>query len=274
MRFEDFARQHGLIIREVIPHRWVSTPTEDHPKKRNGRYKFLGDVGWVQNWATMQSPSMWKSDSPTRPVLIYQSIQDAGREREEAAKKAAAKAGWILKQCRNGHHTYLEAKGFPDETGNIWDTDGQRLLVIPMRDRESLLGVQLINEEGKKKFLGGQRTKGAYFCIDAKGVPIFCEGYATALSVRSVMKLIKLRYTIYVCFSAGNIKTVANSIHGGFVIADNDPNRVGEQAARDTSKPYWLSDQVGEDFNDYHRRVGDFAASQSLKRILLSNGVR
>lgn len=274
MRFEDFARQHGLIIREVIPHKWVSTPTEDHPKKRNGRYKFLGDVGWVQNWATMPRPSMWKSDSPTRSVLVYKSIQDAGREREEAAKKAAAKAGWILKQCRNGHHTYLEAKGFPDETGNIWDTDGQRLLVIPMRDRESLLGVQLINEQGQKKFLGGQRTKGAYFCIDAKGVPIFCEGYATALSVRSVMKLIKLRYTIYVCFSAGNIKTVANSIHGGFVIADNDPNGVGEQAARDTSKPYWLSDQVGEDFNDYHRRVGDFAASQSLKRILLSNGVR
>lgn len=274
MRFEDFARQHGLIVRDIVPHRWVATPTEDHPQKRNGRYKFLGDIGWVQNWATMPKPSVWKSDSPTRSLAIRKALHDAGKEREEAAKRAAAKAGWILKQCRNGHHPYLEAKGFPDETGNIWETDGERLLVIPMRNRESLLGVQLINEKGEKKFLGGQRTKGAYFCIDAKGLPIFCEGYATALSIRHVMKLVKLRYSIYVCFSAGNIKSVAESLPGGFVVADHDPNGVGEQAARSADKPYWLSDRVGEDFNDYHRRVGDFMASQSLKEILLSNNVR
>ena len=274
MRFEDFARQHGLILREVIPHRWVSTPTEDHPKQRNGRYKFLGDVGWVQNWATMPRPSMWKSASPTNSQAITRALRDSEREREEAAKKAAARAGWILHQCKNGHHPYLEAKGFPDETGNIWETDGQRLLVIPMRIKGSLVGVQLINDKGEKKFLNGQRTKGASFAIDAKGIPIFCEGYATALSVRAIMKLIKIRYTIHVCFSAGNIEAVANGIEGGIVIADNDPNGVGEKAARNTGKPYWLSDSIGEDFNDYHVRVGDFPASQSLKRILLSNTVR
>lgn len=275
MRFEDFARQHGLIIKDVIPHRWVSTPTEDHPKKRNGRYKFLGDVGWVQNWATMHKPSMWKSASPTNVKLIDRAIRDAEKEREEAAKKAAAKAGWILHQCRTGHHIYLESKGFPDELGNIWDTeDGQRLLVIPMRIDKSLAGVQLINEQGEKKFLGGQRTKGASFAIDAKGLPIFCEGYATALSVRAVMKLIKIRYCIHVCFSAGNIESVSQRIHGGIVIADHDANGVGEKAARNTGKPYWLSESVGEDFNDYHRRVGDFQASQSLKKILLGNSYR
>jgi hypothetical protein len=56
MGFDDFARSHGLIVRSLIPHRWIATPTEDHPRKRNGRYKFLGDIGWVQNWATMQTP--------------------------------------------------------------------------------------------------------------------------------------------------------------------------------------------------------------------------
>ena len=143
-----------------------------------------------------------------------------------------------------------------------------------MRIKGSLVGVQLINDKGEKKFLNGQRTKGASFAIDAKGIPIFCEGYATALSVRAIMKLIKIRYTIHVCFSAGNIEAVANGIEGGIVIADNDPNGVGEKAARNTGKPYWLSDSIGEDFNDYHVRVGDFPASQSLKRILLSNTVR
>lgn len=274
MRFEDFARQHGLIIRDVIPHKWIATPTEDHPQKRNGRYKFLGDVGWVQNWATMQRPSMWKSASPTNVKAVEQAIRQADREREEAAKRAASKAGWILHQCRVAPHIYLESKGFPEEIGNVWDTDGQRLLVIPMRIERALSGVQLINEKGEKKFLGGQRTKGASFTIDAKGLPIFCEGYATALSVRAVMKLIKIRYTIHVCFSAGNIEAVAKGIQGGIVIADHDANGVGEKAARNTGKPYWLSESVGEDFNDYHRRVGDFQASQSLKKILLGNTYR
>jgi hypothetical protein len=54
MRFEEFAKQHGLIIDNVIPFKWVSTPTEDHPRKRNGRYKYMGDVAWVQILATME----------------------------------------------------------------------------------------------------------------------------------------------------------------------------------------------------------------------------
>ena len=274
MMFEEFARQHGLIINEVIPHRWIATPTEDHPRKRNGRYKFLGDIGWVQNWATMPKAAVWKSSSPTGSVQISRAIRDASREREEAAKKAAGRAGWILHQCTTRHHPYLERKGLPDEVGNVWETEGERLLVIPMRVEGSLVGAQLINDQGEKKFLNGQRTKGASFVIDAKGLPIFCEGYATALSVRAVMKLIKIRYSIHVCFSAGNMETVAGGIPGGIIIADNDPNGVGEKAARNTGKPYWLSDSIGEDFNDYHLRVGSFHASQSLKRILLSNNAR
>ena len=49
MRFEDFAKIHGLIIDHVIPHRQVRTPTEDHPRSKNGSYKFLGHVGFVMN---------------------------------------------------------------------------------------------------------------------------------------------------------------------------------------------------------------------------------
>jgi hypothetical protein len=35
-----------------------------------------------------------------------------------------------------------------------------------------------------------------------------------------------------------------------------------------------LSETVGDDFNDYHQRVGTFRASQNLKKVLLSSGVR
>lgn len=269
MTFEDFARSHGLILDSVIPNRWVSTPTEDHPRKRNGRYKFLGNVGWVQNWATMQNPSMWKTNDPNaRPSATRAQIQHADRERLAAAKAAADKAAWILHQTVLDTHPYLERKGFKDEVGNVWNKDGQRILVVPMRNSGRLVGCQLIDEQGNKKFLYGQQSKGASYVIQAKGLPIFVEGYATGLSVRTVMRAMKVRYTIHVCFSASNMEFIARQVSGGIVIADHDTNGVGKQAALNAGKPYWISDTVGEDFNDYHVRVGLFRASQALKQSL------
>jgi putative DNA primase/helicase len=269
MRFEDFAKSHGLIMRDVIPFKWVSTPTVDHPRSGNGRYKFMGDVGWVQNWATMEKPVMWKSGEKNAISPQFQKAKDeAFRQREELASKAAAKAGWIMHQTHLMPHPYLEKKGFPEEKMAVWDSsEGENRLVIPMRRDGKIVGCQLINGEGEKKFLYGQTTKGASFCIDAKGSPIFCEGLATGLSIQAVMRANKIRYSIYVCFSAGNMKEVSSRIPNGIIVADNDPSGVGESIAKATGKPYWLSETIGDDFNDYHQRVGLFVASQSLKRL-------
>lgn len=269
MRFEDFARLHGLRVGSLIAGRWVAVPTDDHPRKRNGRYKYLGDVGWVQNWATMTSPEMWRGGEGRAPE-IRQVVQDMDRERREAARNAANKAAWILHQCKVATHPYLEAKGFKEEQGNVWND----LLVIPMRHGSRLVGAQLIGNEGDKKFLQGQMSKGATFVIDARGVPIFCEGFATGLSVRAVMRAMKVRYTIHVCFSAGNLQEVARQVAGGIVVADHDPNGVGERAAQQSGKKYWLSDTVGEDFNDFHQRVGLFKATHSLKPVVFSESLR
>ena len=67
MRFEDFCAAHGLIVGSLIEGRWVRVPTTDHPKKKNGAYKYLGDVGFVQNHATEVESSTWTpdSDAPT-----------------------------------------------------------------------------------------------------------------------------------------------------------------------------------------------------------------
>lgn len=272
MRFEDFARQHGLIIDNVIPFKWVSTPTEDHPRKRNGRYKYMGDVAWVQNWATMDKPAIWKNnDTNTLSPYLMRQKDRADAQRERLAAKASAKAGWIMHQTQPKEHPYLKAKGFPDEKMPVWETDGKQLLVVAMRRDGRIVGCQLISEEGDKKFLYGQTTKGATFTMDAKGIPILCEGLATGLSIQAVMRANKMRYTIYVCFSASNMKEVARHIRDGIIVADNDPSGVGERIAKETGKPYWLSDTVGEDFNDYHMRVGIFKASQSLKKILVAS---
>jgi putative DNA primase/helicase len=230
----------------------------------------MGDIGWVQNWATMDKPAMWKTDEKFTPSPQFVRDQrNAIDERKKLAEKATAKAGWIMHQTELKTHPYLAKKGFPDEMMPVWATDDGDKLVVAMRVNGKIVGCQLINGDGEKKFLYGQTSKGATFTMDAKGIPIFCEGLATGLSVQAIMKANKMRYTIHVCFSAGNMKEVARQFSHGFIIADNDNSGVGERTAKDTGKPYWLSDAVGEDFNDYHQRVGLFKASQSLKKALV-----
>lgn len=273
MRFEDFARIHGLIIDHVIPHKQMRTSTEDHPRKKNGSYKFLGDIGFVMNWATMTEPAVWFPDEKTASSsVIAKPLTDHAKERERLAKKASDKAGWILHQCKQETHPYLASKGFPNEVGNVWTKDNERILVIPMRIDKRLTGCQLINSEGVKKFLYGQTTKGATLTMNAKGFPIFCEGYATALSIREAMIANNIKYSIHVCFSASNMKLIAGKFPYGLIVADNDNSHVGETTARKTGKPYWLSETIGEDFNDFHKRVGTFKASQSLKKKLIEIG--
>lgn len=275
MRFEDFARVHGLILNSLQLDRWIPTPTEDHPRSSNGRYKFLGNVGWVQNWATMDKPATWFAEGHTiDSPQIKKSIEDSKARQIESAERASKKAGWILHQTELKSHPYLVSKGFPEEMGNVWVKDGAEILVIPMRIDGRIVGVQLIDHEGNKKFLHGQTTKGASFCMNAKGVPIFCEGYATALSIRECMKASNIKYAIYVCFSASNMKHIARNIGGGFIVADNDPNCIGERTAKETGKPYWLSETVGYDFNDAHRELGTFKLSQNLKKTLINCGVQ
>lgn len=274
MRFEDFARAHGLIIRSLVSDKWIATPTEDHPQKRNGRYKYMLDHGWVQNWATMNKPVLWKSEEPIHVTQqLAQARKQAAEQRIEEAQRAARRAGWMLKNSQLETHPYLAKKGFPDEKGAVWLENGSRLLVIPMRINNRLVGAQLIDDQGNKKFLKGQVTKGASFVMDAKGVPIFCEGFATALSIRAAMQAIKVRYTIHVCFSAGNMEHVARSVSGGFVVADNDSSGVGERAASAAKKPYWISPALGDDFNDYEQRVGLFQAALSLKNFVIANKI-
>ncbi len=53
------------------------------------------------------------------------------------------------------------------------------------------------------------------------------------------------------------------------VQADNDPSGVGERIAKETGKPYWISDTIGHDFNDDYVAHGVFRMSQSLKKVLI-----
>jgi putative DNA primase/helicase len=272
MTFEEFARMHGVVVGRLIEGRWVRVTTEDKPKHKNGAYKFVGEAGWVQNWATMTEPAMWRAEggvTSTAQRRIRQAATQAAREAAQNAARAAKKAEQILAECELAPHPYLEAKGFPAELVNVWQRESDNLMVVPMRCGSELVGCQLVRPAGDKKFLFGQRSGGAEFVFNGKGQHFLCEGYATALSARQALTNLKVGYTLHVTFSAGNMKKVADSLPSGIVIADNDESRTGERTAQEIGWPYWISDKVNEDANDYAQRAGVFALAMGLKRVLM-----
>lgn len=216
-----------------------------------------------------------KHEKPSREMLEARQRENAARlttdglAREQAQQQAAKKAGWILHQCKPERHAYFDMHGMREQEGLVWWPDeNQNLLCIPMRVGHALVGVQLIDRTGGKKFLTGQRTSGAEYLIDHSGhgaVDYWVEGYCTGLALRACLSALKMRYRIHITFSAHNMKSMANS---GYVIADNDASGAGEKAAQATGLPYWMSDIQGEDFSDMHQRLGTFRASQALKKWL------
>lgn len=271
MEFISFCRAHGILIDIPPPIGvWRRYPTDDHPKKRNGAVKFMGDHGFVQNHAMDTEVSLWQPETPIKidrqKIAKDLALVEAKRRADQA--EAVKRAAFIMSQTLLGKHEYLESKGFEGAEDRIWGHEGKKTLVVPMRVDGHLVGCQLIESDGSKKFLYGQRTSNAELIIDNKGVHILCEGYATALSVQAALRKMSRRYTIHVCFSAGNMKKIAQGLPDGLIIADNDKSGTGERVAKEIGWKYWMSDMVGEDANDTHQRIGLLKFGLSLVNSL------
>lgn len=271
MEFIDFARAHGLMVNDIEAGRWIRVPTIDHPRSRNGAYKYMGDVGFVQNHATQTDVSVWKperhSEIRVDPKAILKAKEENDAKRDLARRKAATKAQWILDQTVLATHPYLERKGFKEMKGNVWKNGNDNLLVVPMRFNNVIVGAQLIDAAGDKKFLTGQRTNDATFTM-MSGEPIFCEGYATGLSARNVLMALKIRRSVVVCFSAGNMLRCAKASPKGIILADNDASGTGERVAKESGLKYWMAPDINCDFNDFHQKYGLFKATQDLRKVL------
>jgi len=280
--FLQFASERGLIIDSLIYGRWARVPTVDHPQKRNGAYWYGKEFAHCQNWANMEQCETW-FDGKDRTPLEQQSIQkrmdDAhkayAKERSVMQQKASEKAKWILSQCELDRHAYLDSKGFGDVMANVWrKPDADPIMVVPMLYGSNVCGCQLISINGDKKFLRGQRTNDAVFCIGRTGREIICEGYATALSIHTILSAAKIQATIYATFSVGNASRLAKRLPNAFWIADNDHSGVGQTAADSSGLRWWMPPTVGYDCNDWHQEVGLFKASMELKKVIaLRRGV-
>lgn len=274
MNFTDFCRVHGLLVDSVIAGRWVRVPTTDHPRKKNGAYKWLGDIGWVQNHAASTEVSTWRPDAAEVTVDL-EGIARKAREFEQRMvdgwRKAEARAAQLMRDAKAGEHSYLHRKGFPEAKGFVLADEA---LLVPMRHwkTNALMGAQVIRWIGdemryEKKMLPGMRAKGAVFRLGSPQAKRtwLVEGYATGLSVEAALRLLKLRDAVMVCFSAGNLIYVASQLSlDAFVFADNDESGAGQRAAVATDLPYCMAGKVGQDANDMHQADGIFRVASLM----------
>jgi putative DNA primase/helicase len=275
MSFQQFAEQHGLIIDHIVHDRWTRVPTTDKPQSRNGAYIWDGNSGAIQNWAIHEKPVSFKGKQEHRISMedVRKKRLKSDADRKLKNNRAIKTARDLLDNATKKPHPYMAKKGFPDFKVPVFTMgvvfpelakyDG--CMILPMRIGDKLVGCQTISQDGTKKFLYGQITKGAELVIDNKGRHILCEGYATAMSVRRALQAVKKRYTIHVCFSAANIIQMAEQYNTCMIVADNDDT--GLRTAKKTGRSFWVSPVAGEDFNDYELRVGADVAGKSLIAI-------
>ena len=231
------------------------------------------------------------------------------RKRREAAAAARAEtmlmqADYVAPRARNGRqsdevpsaHPYLVAKGFAQQGGLVLDGN----LLVPMRHYqayERVQSVQMIGSDGSKKFLPGGKASEAVYKIGKGAERYYCEGYATALSVRAALQhLYRDRHSeVWACFSAGNIPKVALSSRRSMVIADHDwwrcPKKecrakwdyeskrcpscgssgvtepAGEKHAKQTGLPYWMPEEPGTDANHVMRSHGVEALAEAIREV-------
>ena len=304
MSVTAFAATYGVLIRDPIPDNRVHrVRTEDHPRKRNGAYRFDGVMGAVRNWATMAEWALYRPDKaaslpPPDAKRIAELRRKAEADEAKRHRRAAAAAADMLKRATiikprkatkwaDGvyTHPYLERKGFGDAECLVLGQDvaverddkesmtfKAGCLLIPMRDcvTQQLVGMQAIDKDGTKLFIPGSRAKGAVFCIGRAPEIWLCEGVATAYSVLAGLRVLYREACVMACFSAGNVIEVASRFKEArvFVAADNDASGAGAKAAQATAKPWVMPDEVGTDFNDLMAARGVQAVRDVLRRIL------
>jgi len=234
-----------------------------------------GNGGVYGDWSTGLEGD-WheqRTFTPQEKAIYAKEIQQArkklAQERKEIQDKAAISASelWNNAMPEMGGHKYLQNKAIQPHGIR---SDGFNLL-IPMYDEDKkLCSIQTINPNGDKLFHKGGRAKGCYYPI-GKPDSVLClaEGFATAATINEVTG-----HAVAVCFNAGNLKTVAVSLHKKHpnlkitIYADNDIHTEGNpgitkgrEAAASVGGNllYPVFDDVdgdGTDFNDYVQAGG------------------
>lgn len=193
-------------------------------------------AGVFGNWKTgdvIRWHGGHKDSTPAERTKLYAQIEAALTARQkrehERNRHAQVNAGEIWDEAHEAdpEHPYLKRKHVKPHS--IREINAK--LVIPMRDSTGVLwNVQLIHEDGTKRFLAGGRKRGLYFPIGGPIVTdlLIAEGYATGASLHE-----ESGCPVAVAFDCGNLEPVARALRAKFpkvkitICADNDTHTKG-----------------------------------------------
>jgi putative DNA primase/helicase len=260
-------------------------PTNENRQDTAGWYIFDSDpiaAGAFGDWRTdcshsfkaivrQEYPEIKIADSAakTKESIRKQEIALVQKHREASA---LALKNWESTPLASENHPYLKKKKVLPHGLHI---DGEGKLILPLYDsEETIVSLQYIDENGKKKFQYGGQTKSAYFSfqeIDPSKQIVVAEGFATGASI-----LERAGEQVVIAFSANNLEPVTGILRNKYpstkiiICADNDENETGQKAAQKAAKAHQASivmpPRVGTDANDYANQGGDLKALFSVRR--------
>ena len=275
-KFQEFLRTHGFEKKddEIIPN--PEKPQRaftnvNNKKALSGYFAYYDNygtpIGFASDYRTGQTHH-FKLTGRHSAEVNHEALQ---RFKEEARLSLEAKHIKVARRAKLiwdvatpcDNHPYLNRKGVASHS--LRQHNGK--LVIPIVDEKGKLwSLQLIDSNGRKKFLSGGKTGGCFFMIGTNLIKEstkigFGEGYATCMTIYEEKNM-----PMVVCFNAGNLLHVSEKIGDALpdkeyiIFADNDENEVGKdkaiQAAQKIDAEVVMPTEVGMDFNDQKQSTG------------------
>lgn len=272
--------------------RWMKTDTLSGKSGRgDGRVIVNAQHVTAWNWQTGEQRTVALRDEFTAAERkeIARDIAEGERRKKQKAREAAATAVTMMSVATPSQHPYLVGKGFQHERALVIraadverlggryllpEGGGEKAILVPARIGSRVSSLQLIWEDGTKKFLVNGEIEAASHRLSTGQLTWHCEGFATGLTLRTALKALHRTDCVLCCFSAYNVKVVARSVKSRrAIVTDNDkpiPHYeglgTGEWFARQSGLPYLMPPRLGDDLNDLHMREGIFA----VQRLLLN----
>lgn len=216
------------------------------------------EYGWGGSEPVMErrAPDPWERERDRRRA----------QDRERRAREAATTAQQMIRGAKLERHPYLDRKKL-DREGLV--LDGK--LLVPMRNArtDEVQGVQVIDADGGKKFQpAGCRASEACakFGVRRAKLVVYCEGWATALSIHAALESVYCEALVIACFSAHSLSKLAHQWRGRTCLVVGDADSVGRQAAQDTGLPTW--EPPTGDASDHYMEHGPQALGRALLQAI------
>lgn len=233
-------------------------------------------------------------DTAERERIHQQQQTRAGQVRQQVElrrHKAARRAAAIMQDSEQAHAPYLARKSLGvclcavnriliREAGENFPPAS---LIVPLyNEAAELVNVQLIRDDGTKRYLAGGQKAEAYHRIDGGELVAVTEGYATGLSVN-----LATGATVYCAMDSGNLLNVAEITRRQhptaeiIICGDHDLDEAGQRneiTQRQTEGAALAVEAVVAlppvqgDWNDYHQ-VHGLAKTQEAIMIACATSI-